>query len=59
VADKSRNDRDAAGFDPDFSPFDGVNREAAAAHGLRSDPRQNLYVDEDGCPVRDRFGQAL
>ncbi|MBI4144963.1 hypothetical protein HY493_02050 [Candidatus Woesearchaeota archaeon] len=46
-------------FDPDLPPSNIQNREAARAHGLRYDRRRNVYVDEDGFPARDRFGQYL
>lgn len=46
-------------FDPDFSPGHPVNRCAAEASGLRYDPVDRVYRDEDGCPVRDRFGQLF
>jgi len=46
-------------FDADLSPDNVHNVEAARAHGLRFDRRRNVYVDADGYPIRDRFGQAL
>jgi hypothetical protein len=46
-------------FDPDFSPDHEINKEAAKAHRLRYDRRRRIYVDEDGCPTRDKFGQPL
>jgi hypothetical protein len=46
-------------FDPDLSPSSETNEEAARERGLRYDRTKEAYVDEDGCPVRDRFGQFL
>ncbi|MES2994618.1 MAG: hypothetical protein V4681_01090 [Patescibacteria group bacterium] len=46
-------------FDSDFGPSNPVNKQAARDHGLRFDSRKKAYVDEDGCLVRDRFGQRL
>jgi hypothetical protein len=46
-------------FDPNFGPEHETNRRAAKVRRLRFDPRKNAYVDVDGCPVRDRFGQRL
>jgi hypothetical protein len=48
-----------AKFDPDLSPDHETNRRAAEAHGLRYDRRRRVYVDADGCPTRDEFGQPL
>jgi hypothetical protein len=46
-------------FDPNFSPNHETNRRAAAARGLRYDHRRRVYVDADGCPALDKFGQPL
>ncbi len=46
-------------FDPDLSSEHETNREAARVRGLRYDKRRRMYVDEDGCLVRDKFGQPL
>ena len=46
-------------FDPDLSPHSEVNEDAARERGLRYDPAESVYRDEDGCPVLDRFGQPL
>lgn len=46
-------------FDPDFSPDHIVNQRAARSRGLRYDEKRKQYVDRDGLPVRDRFGQPL
>lgn len=46
-------------FDPDFSPSNPVNVNAAKDRGLQYDPTGKVYRDEDGCPVRDEFGQQL
>lgn len=44
-------------FDPDSSPDNPINREAAEQRGLTFSYHNNNYVDEDGCLVRDRYGQ--
>ena len=46
-------------FDPDLSPDNETNRDAAEERGLRYDPAESVYRDEDGCPVLDRFGQPI
>jgi len=46
-------------FDPDVSPKNPQNIRAANARGLKYDRRSRVYRDEDGCLVRDRFGQLL
>lgn len=46
-------------FDPDLSRSSEHNQEAARSRGLRYSERNKQYVDEDGCPVRDEFGQPL
>ena len=46
-------------FDPDLSPDHETNKQAARDRGLRYDARKRAYVDQDGCLVRDRFGQRL
>jgi hypothetical protein len=46
-------------FDPDFSPHHEINQEAAKDHGLKYDSKNKVYKDEDGCLIRDRFGQRL
>jgi len=46
-------------FDPDLSPYNIQNKNAAKAHKLRYDRRLKMYVDEDGALVRDRYGQRL
>lgn len=43
----------------DFSPQHETNREAARVRRLRYDRRRKVYIDCDGCPVRDKFGQPL
>lgn len=42
-------------FDADLPHAHPQNKAAAAAHGLRWDG--GGYIDEDGCLIRDRFGQ--
>lgn len=46
-------------FDPHFSPYHEINREAAEQRGLRYDPYREVYVDEDGFLIRDKFGQPF
>ena len=46
-------------FDADLSPQHEDNREAARARRLKYSNRKRGYVDEDGCLIRDRFGQPL
>lgn len=46
-------------FDPDISRHHPANQEAAEARGLRWSSKRKAYVDEDGCLIRDRFGQRL
>jgi hypothetical protein len=46
-------------FDADLSRNHPTNREAAQKRGLRWSDVRRLYVDADGCAVRDRFGQPL
>lgn len=46
-------------FDPDLSPDHETNRAAARARGLRYSKTQRAYLDEDGCPTLDQFGQRL
>ncbi len=46
-------------FEPGLSPYNIHNLEAAKARGLTYDSHKEMYVDEDGCLIRDRFGQPL
>jgi len=46
-------------FDADWSPDHLVNVEAARQRGLVYDSGIGYYVDEDGCLIRDHFGQPL
>jgi hypothetical protein len=46
-------------FDPDFSPEHPINVAAAEARGLTYDRVKGLYLDEDGYPAVDKFGQKL
>lgn len=46
-------------FDPDLSPENPQNKEAARARRLVYDRRARVYKDEDGCIIRDEFGQRL
>ena len=44
-------------FEPDLPPSNHHNIIAAEAHRLVYNPAERCYEDEDGCPVRDEFGQ--
>lgn len=46
-------------FDPDLSPDHPTNIEAAEQRSLKYDKRRKVYVDSDGCPRRDKYGQTL
>lgn len=46
-------------FDADLARDHPTNRAAARIRDLRWSERRQAYVDGDGCPVRDRFGQRL
>lgn len=46
-------------FDADLPPEHETNVEAAKAHSVSYDPERRQYVDEDGCPRFDAYGQAL
>jgi len=46
-------------FDPDLSPENEQNKDAARAARLVYDRMKRAYVDEDGCLRRDRFGQPF
>ena len=46
-------------IDPSTSPYTEHNLDAARRLRIRYHPRRRFYVDEDGCPTRDRFGQPL
>jgi hypothetical protein len=44
-------------FDADLSPQAEANQRAAKAHNLLYDPHKQSYVDAEGSPIRDKFGQ--
>lgn len=48
-----------ADFDADWPPEHPVNIEAAEQRGLVYDLEGGCYVDEDGCMIRDGFGQPF
>lgn len=56
--DRPRPD-ESVDFDPDLSPYHPINQQAAEKEGLRYNPRRRAWVDDDGCLIRDRFGQPL
>lgn len=51
--------RTSTPFDPDLSPEHPTNQAAAEQQGLRYDAASQTYQDEDGCLIRDKFGQPL
>lgn len=50
-------EKQKAQFDADYSPKNPQNQQATRDHGLRWSARKRCYVDEEGLPVRDRYGQ--
>lgn len=46
-------------FNPDLPPNNPVNIKAAAERGLVFDITKEVYVDEDRCSIRDRYGQPF
>ena len=46
-------------FDADVSPENLANQEAARQRGLTYDANKRAYVYEDGCLIRDEFGQEF
>lgn len=46
-------------FDADLPPTHPTNQAAAKARGLRYVADREVYVDADGLPALDQFGQAL
>jgi hypothetical protein len=59
TGDDKKADLEKTAFDPDFSPESEINQEAAKSRDLHYSWWSGQYVDEDGCPVRDKFGQLL
>ena len=57
--DCHREEKIIANFDSDLSPESHTNQKAAKDRGLRFDAAKEHYVDEDGCLIRDKFGQPL
>lgn len=53
------DERKLKDFDQDFGPEHPTNQEAARSRGLHWNPQKNRYMDSDGLPVRDQFGQPL
>lgn len=47
------------GFDPDLHPLHPQNQAAAKARALTYDSKAKVYRDEDGCHIRDEFGQPM
>lgn len=46
-------------FDSDVSPYNIINQKAARVRGLHYDAKEKIYRDDDGCPIRDKYGQPL
>lgn len=46
-------------FDIDVDAYHPTNRRAAAARGLRYDPKTETYLDEDKFSILDRFAQPF
>jgi hypothetical protein len=46
-------------FEKGLPPDSAHNIIVAERLGLIYDPREQVYKDNDGCPVRDRYGQHL
>lgn len=46
-------------FEAGLPPSNVHNKEAAKARGFRYDSRRQCYVDSDGCPRLDKYGQYL
>jgi hypothetical protein len=54
-----QNKKETIRYDADFSPNNPINVEAARREGLTYDPVRKVYIDNDGCLIRDEFGQRL
>lgn len=52
-------DKKLTDFDADLSPDHPSNQKAAEQRGLVYDRRERVYRDEDGCLIRDEFGQPF
>jgi len=52
-------EKSKAEFDPSVSPKNPQNIQAAKDHKLRYYPNSEVYRDEDGAVVRDKYGQPL
>lgn len=46
-------------FDADLPPTHPANKKAADDHQLTYKPDLRAYVDQEGCLIRDDFGQLL
>lgn len=57
--DYKQNSRKKEDFDPDLSPDSPHNLQVADRLELIYNAKRRLYLDPDGCPVRDQFGQEL
>ena len=46
-------------FDAELGPNHEINQAAARSHGLTYDRGKRAFVDDEGCPVRDKYGQPV
>lgn len=56
---KNNSDKKLPEFEPELPWYNVHNVNAANSRGLVYDDIRSVYVDEDGCPVRDRYGQPI
>lgn len=57
LENRTSEDQELPEFDPDLSIEHPTNQRAAEAHNLKYDSSKGAYVDDDGCLIRDKFGQ--
>lgn len=55
----SDRDKSITEFDPDLPWNNPQNIMAARVRGLRYDSGRQVYIDADGCPITDSFGQDI
>jgi len=49
----------ARDFDPDLPPLHPTNQQAGSDRGFSYNRTERVWEDDEGCPVRDEFGQDL
>ena len=59
MSDLEKKVKDVPKIDPDLSPDNPMNKEAASKLGLSYDSKTQTYKDSDGYSVRDKYGQHL